>query len=182
MPHGRAVIIIEACEESGRCPNQMPAPQPKPKTPLYPTTIIPNKRFSPDLPHYVMMLKQRIGTPSLIVCLDRYTLSLLHSHQNPSTHSTFSAAVAITTPCGSQRPCAGSLAAISRYPTLGTFSAVTRAVNVTECSGYNPQRGRALRLLLRRRPLLFPHSAAAVVSHRGRGKRQVTHNGFWASF
>lgn len=65
-----------------------------------------------------MMLKQRIGTPSLIVCLDRYTLSLLHLHQNPSTHSTFSAAVAITTPCGSQRPCAGSLAAISRYPTL----------------------------------------------------------------
>ena len=41
-PHGRAVIIIEACEESG----------------------------SPDLPHYVMALKARIGTPTLIVCLD----------------------------------------------------------------------------------------------------------------
>ena len=122
MPHGRAVIIIEACEESGRCPNQMPAPQPKPKTPLYPTTIIPNKRFSPDLPHYVMMLKQRIGTPSLIVCLDRYTLSLVISHQNPSTHSTLSAAVAITTPCGSQRLCAGWLAAISRYPTLALLA------------------------------------------------------------
>ena len=42
VPHGRAVIIIEACEESG----------------------------SPDLPHYVMALKARIGVPSLIVCLD----------------------------------------------------------------------------------------------------------------
>ena len=48
----------------------MPALQAKPQTPLYSTTIIPNQRFSPDLPHYVMMLKQRIGTPSLIVCLD----------------------------------------------------------------------------------------------------------------
>jgi acetylornithine deacetylase/succinyl-diaminopimelate desuccinylase-like protein len=42
VAHGRAVIIIEACEESG----------------------------SPDLPQYVMSLKARIGTPTLIVCLD----------------------------------------------------------------------------------------------------------------
>ena len=42
VPHGRAVIIIEACEESG----------------------------SPDLPQYVMGLRARIGTPTLIVCLD----------------------------------------------------------------------------------------------------------------
>jgi len=42
IPHGRAVILIEACEESG----------------------------SPDLPHYVYSLKARIGVPSLIVCLD----------------------------------------------------------------------------------------------------------------
>lgn len=42
VPHGRAVIIIEACEESG----------------------------SPDLPHYVLALKERIGVPTLIVCLD----------------------------------------------------------------------------------------------------------------
>jgi acetylornithine deacetylase/succinyl-diaminopimelate desuccinylase-like protein len=40
--HGRAVIIIEACEESG----------------------------SPDLPQYVLALRARIGTPTLIVCLD----------------------------------------------------------------------------------------------------------------
>lgn len=40
--HGRAVIMIEASEESG----------------------------SPDLPHYVTALAPRIGSPSLIVCLD----------------------------------------------------------------------------------------------------------------
>jgi len=41
-PHARCVIIIEACEESG----------------------------SFDLPHYVEALKDRIGTPSLVICLD----------------------------------------------------------------------------------------------------------------
>lgn len=40
--HGRIVLIIEACEESG----------------------------SPDLPHYITYLKDRIGVPDLIVCLD----------------------------------------------------------------------------------------------------------------
>lgn len=42
IPHARFVIIIEACEESG----------------------------STDLPHYIEALKERIGTPSLVVCLD----------------------------------------------------------------------------------------------------------------
>ena len=42
MPHARCVVLIEACEESG----------------------------SYDLPHYVEALAQRIGTPSLVVCLD----------------------------------------------------------------------------------------------------------------
>lgn len=42
IPHARCVIVIEGCEESG----------------------------SPDLPHYIEHLKDRIGTPSLIVCLD----------------------------------------------------------------------------------------------------------------
>jgi len=42
IKHGRCVILIEACEESG----------------------------SFDLPHYIEHLKERIGTPSLIVCLD----------------------------------------------------------------------------------------------------------------
>ncbi len=42
IPHARCVIIIEACEESG----------------------------SPDLPYYIEALKERIGTPSLVVCLD----------------------------------------------------------------------------------------------------------------
>ncbi len=42
IPHGRCVVIIEACEESG----------------------------SFDLPFYIDALKERIGTPSLIVCLD----------------------------------------------------------------------------------------------------------------
>jgi acetylornithine deacetylase/succinyl-diaminopimelate desuccinylase-like protein len=42
IPHARAVIIIEASEESG----------------------------SPDLPHYMNALGGRIGAPSLVVCLD----------------------------------------------------------------------------------------------------------------
>jgi acetylornithine deacetylase/succinyl-diaminopimelate desuccinylase-like protein len=42
LPHARCVVIIEACEESG----------------------------SYDLPHYIAHLKERIGTPSLVVCLD----------------------------------------------------------------------------------------------------------------
>jgi len=42
LPHARIVIIIEACEESG----------------------------SYDLPHYIELLKDRIGEPSLVVCLD----------------------------------------------------------------------------------------------------------------
>jgi acetylornithine deacetylase/succinyl-diaminopimelate desuccinylase-like protein len=40
--HGRCVIVIEACEESG----------------------------SPDLPFYIDHLAPRIGTPDLVVCLD----------------------------------------------------------------------------------------------------------------
>ncbi|MBA2079194.1 M20 family metallopeptidase [Rhodanobacter sp. PCA2] len=42
VPHARCVILIEACEESG----------------------------SYDLPHYVDHLAARIGSPSLVVCLD----------------------------------------------------------------------------------------------------------------
>jgi acetylornithine deacetylase/succinyl-diaminopimelate desuccinylase-like protein len=42
IPHGRCVVIIETCEESG----------------------------SFDLPAYIDHLQERIGTPSLIVCLD----------------------------------------------------------------------------------------------------------------
>jgi acetylornithine deacetylase/succinyl-diaminopimelate desuccinylase-like protein len=42
IPHARCVIVIEACEESG----------------------------SYDLPHYIDHLAKRIGTPSLVVCLD----------------------------------------------------------------------------------------------------------------
>lgn len=42
VPHARCVILIEACEESG----------------------------SYDLPHYVDHLADRIGSPSLVVCLD----------------------------------------------------------------------------------------------------------------
>ncbi|GAB4570411.1 MAG: M20 family metallopeptidase [Haliangiales bacterium] len=42
IPHTRCVVIIEGCEESG----------------------------SPDLPKYIAHLKDRIGTPSLVVCLD----------------------------------------------------------------------------------------------------------------
>jgi acetylornithine deacetylase/succinyl-diaminopimelate desuccinylase-like protein len=42
IPHARCVIIIEACEESG----------------------------SHDLPFYIDVLKERIGEPTLIVCLD----------------------------------------------------------------------------------------------------------------
>lgn len=42
VPCGRCVIVIEACEESG----------------------------SDDLPYYIDALKDRIGTPSLVICLD----------------------------------------------------------------------------------------------------------------
>lgn len=42
IPHARAVIVIEACEESG----------------------------SPDLPFYIDHLAGRIGEPDLVVCLD----------------------------------------------------------------------------------------------------------------
>ena len=42
IPHARCVVLIEACEESG----------------------------SPDLPAHVAALAARIGTPSLVVCLD----------------------------------------------------------------------------------------------------------------
>ena len=42
VPHARCVVLIEACEESG----------------------------SYDLPHYIDALKERIGTPSLVICLD----------------------------------------------------------------------------------------------------------------
>lgn len=42
IPHGRIVIIIEACEESG----------------------------SPHLPQYVDHLTERIGNVSLVICLD----------------------------------------------------------------------------------------------------------------
>lgn len=42
LPHARCVIIIEACEESG----------------------------SSDLPYYIDALMDRIGSPSLVICLD----------------------------------------------------------------------------------------------------------------
>jgi acetylornithine deacetylase/succinyl-diaminopimelate desuccinylase-like protein len=42
LPHARCIVLIEACEESG----------------------------SYDLPYYVDHLAQRIGSPSLVVCLD----------------------------------------------------------------------------------------------------------------
>ena len=42
MPHARCVVIIEACEESG----------------------------SYDLPYYIEHLRDRIGQPSLVICLD----------------------------------------------------------------------------------------------------------------
>jgi acetylornithine deacetylase/succinyl-diaminopimelate desuccinylase-like protein len=42
IPHARCVVLIEGCEESG----------------------------SFDLPHYIDALGERIGTPSLVVCLD----------------------------------------------------------------------------------------------------------------
>jgi acetylornithine deacetylase/succinyl-diaminopimelate desuccinylase-like protein len=42
IPHARCVVLIEGCEESG----------------------------SFDLPHYIDHLEERIGTPSLVVCLD----------------------------------------------------------------------------------------------------------------
>lgn len=42
LPHARCVVVIECCEESG----------------------------SYDLPHYIEALRERIGSPTLVVCLD----------------------------------------------------------------------------------------------------------------
>jgi acetylornithine deacetylase/succinyl-diaminopimelate desuccinylase-like protein len=42
LPHARCVVLIETCEESG----------------------------SLDLPHYIDHLRERIGTPGLVICLD----------------------------------------------------------------------------------------------------------------
>jgi acetylornithine deacetylase/succinyl-diaminopimelate desuccinylase-like protein len=42
IPHARCVVLIEGCEESG----------------------------SFDLPHYIELLEERIGSPDLVVCLD----------------------------------------------------------------------------------------------------------------
>lgn len=42
LPHCRAVILVEACEESG----------------------------SRDLPHYLELKKEQVGVPSLVCCLD----------------------------------------------------------------------------------------------------------------
>jgi acetylornithine deacetylase/succinyl-diaminopimelate desuccinylase-like protein len=42
IPHARCIVIIEGCEESG----------------------------SFDLPHYIEHLRARIGTPTLVICLD----------------------------------------------------------------------------------------------------------------
>jgi acetylornithine deacetylase/succinyl-diaminopimelate desuccinylase-like protein len=42
IPHARCVVLIEACEESG----------------------------SFDLPHYINALQARLGSPSLVICLD----------------------------------------------------------------------------------------------------------------
>jgi acetylornithine deacetylase/succinyl-diaminopimelate desuccinylase-like protein len=50
LPHARCLILIEASEESG----------------------------SPDLPHYVEVLKDRIKIPDLVVCLDSGAASYEH--------------------------------------------------------------------------------------------------------
>jgi acetylornithine deacetylase/succinyl-diaminopimelate desuccinylase-like protein len=42
LPHARCIVLIEACEESG----------------------------SGDLPHYIELLKARLGYPNFVVCLD----------------------------------------------------------------------------------------------------------------
>jgi len=42
LPHARCILLIEACEESG----------------------------SGDLPYYIDLLKGRLGSPSLVICLD----------------------------------------------------------------------------------------------------------------
>ena len=52
LPHPRCVIVIEGSEESGSC----------------------------DLDFYLDKLKSRIGTPSLVICLDSGVYSVLYSY------------------------------------------------------------------------------------------------------
>ena len=134
---------------------------------LPPLTPLP--LCSPDLPHYVMLLKQRIGTPSLIVCLDRCAtrIVLLNSPQQ----------------CPSQlfHPPLQRLRQLRlhvdhnlaarpgrRQPQGATppISTLLSPVKVT-LLGHHPQRGRALWFLIRRRPLLLPHRAPVAVAYQG---------------
>jgi hypothetical protein len=66
------VIVIEGCEESG----------------------------SPDLMYYIEKLKGDIGTPNLVICLDRFLL-FEFAH--------VIVALAIILACGSRLPCVGSV-------------------------------------------------------------------------
>jgi len=79
--HARCVVIIEACEESG----------------------------SFDLPHYIDYLQDRIGTPSLVVCLDSVTISY-----------------GVPLPCGELWPAILKCECLMRVSTPGTRRALCR--------------------------------------------------------
>ena len=133
---------------------------------LPPLTPLP--LCSPDLPHYVMLLKQRIGTPSLIVCLDRCANRIILPNSPEQCPSQLTR---LCSGCGnydsmwittSLRGLAGgNLKAPT--PPISTLLSPVKVMLL----GHHPQRGRALWFLIRRRPLLLPHRAPVAVAHRG---------------
>ena len=96
MPHNRCVVLIEASEESG----------------------------SPDLPAHLVALRDRIGTPSLVLCLDSGCLDDAH--------------LWVTTSLRGLAAC-----------TL-TVKILTEGVHSGEASGIVPSSFRILRVLLDR--------------------------------
>ena len=96
MPHNRCVVLIEASEESG----------------------------SPDLPAHLVALRDRIGTPSLVLCLDSGCLDDSH--------------LWVTTSLRGLAAC-----------TL-TVKILTEGVHSGEASGIVPSSFRILRILLDR--------------------------------
>jgi len=84
VPHSRVVVIIEACEESG---SKVSLPNHLPSAFLHMIIIrLSSHMTMKDLPFYIEKLKEKIGSPSLIICLD----SGCGNYEQVGTHFNFS--------------------------------------------------------------------------------------------